>query len=142
MESVKGKLLEAFYSFGNSQKNFWARVSLCLYNKFAGFFSKAAVNFICIVLLSNNKNQSKMSFGLKRVWCGKKFQKKIESFENLFRKMKEVHIEIYNFIFTFNWPKKFISWTTRKTQMTVFSAGTKRSGDTHRGTSTTSNISF
>lgn len=71
----------------------------------------------------------------------KNFKKKIESFENLFRKMKEVHIEIYNFIFTFHWPKKFISWTTRKTQMTVFSAGTKRSGDTHRGTSTISNIS-
>ena len=45
--------LKAFYSSGNSQKSFCAWVSLCLYNRFAGFFSKAAVNFICIVLYIN-----------------------------------------------------------------------------------------
>ena len=56
MESAKDVLLKAFYSLGNSQKNFCALVSLCLFNKFAGFFSKSAVNFICIVLLSTSKS--------------------------------------------------------------------------------------
>ena len=53
---VEDVLLKAFYSFGNSQKHFCAWVFM-LYNKFADFFSKAAVNFIYIVLLSTNKNQ-------------------------------------------------------------------------------------
>ena len=67
--------MKAFYSFGNSQKNFCAWVSSCLYNNFSGFFSKAAVNFICIVLFPTNKNQWKISFGLDGVWCGKIFRK-------------------------------------------------------------------
>ena len=32
--------------------------------------------------------------------------------------MEKGYIDIYNIIFTFKGPKKFISWTSRRTQMT------------------------
>ena len=38
-------------------------------------------------------------------------------------------------MFTFTGPKKFISWTSGKTEMPdCFFTGTKQSGDTHRST--------
>ena len=74
-------------------------VSLCLYyNKSAGF-SKAAVNFIGIVPLSTNKDQQKILFGSEGVRSDKIFRKKTlhgQGWKELFRKMKNVHMEIYN----------------------------------------------
>ena len=37
--------------------------------------------------------------------------------KELFRKMKKVHIEIYNIHINFKEPKKFISWSSRKRKM-------------------------
>ena len=55
-DSVKGALLKAFYSFGNSLKNFC--VIEFHHIKFAGFFSKIAADFIHMVILSTDLYQS------------------------------------------------------------------------------------
>ena len=48
---------------------------MSLYNKFAGLFSKTA-GFICIVLLSTNKNQLKYHLGWRECGAVRYFGKK------------------------------------------------------------------
>ena len=61
-----------------------------------------------------------MSFELKGVWCSKIFQKTSKILKNLFIKLKMFIWKYTIFILTFKGPRKFISWTSRKTQMTIF----------------------
>ena len=138
--SVKGILLKALCSFGKSEKNVCTWVSLCIYNKFAGFFGKAAVNFIYIVLLSTNKNQKKYI-----IWVGEGavrqniFKKAymVKSKREFFLKWKKFIQKYTIFIFAFKGPKKFIFWYSWKAQIPYFYfSGTKQSEDTHGGIST------
>ena len=81
--------------------------SLC--SKFPGFFSKAAVNFIYIVVLPTKKHLLKSLWGCGKGVGVKVFCKKsllYQEGKKLFRKTKKVYIEILNICHTFKVPRK------------------------------------
>ena len=80
-----------------------------LYSKFAGFFSKAAVDFMYIVISPTKEHLLKIS----REWgwgVGVTIFRRKAYFarrgRNFFRKMKIVHMKIFNIYYAFKVPRK------------------------------------
>ena len=124
-----------FYSFSNFQKMFWAGVSF--YSNFIDSFSKAAYYWLIKISWKHHgswvKNISKKSYSVKRE-------------RNFFVKWKSSYknIQYSSHLLPCILLCKFISWTSRKTIMpnNIFFPSIKHSRDSHRGISTTSNVSF
>ena len=72
-----------------------------IYRKFAGAFSKFAVNCIYIVILSTNKHHLKTSWGVRRL--GKNNPKSLQGQDGkeFFRKTNKVHKEICKMYYTY-----------------------------------------